>query len=139
MTASESEKESISLYSSLMRDDGFNAWLANGPAPAAAVPVCRFYSPLVNSHFYTASKDECDQLKQDNSGWMYEGIAFQALVPNAGACLPGTDPVWRLYNNRHAQQDSNHRFVTSLGVYHSMIADGWLGEGVAFCSPPASQ
>lgn len=138
ITASEVEKEGIRSYT-IPVDVGFNAWSANGPAPESALPVCRFYSYIVNSHFYTANEEECEMLKNDDSGWIYEGIAFQALVPAAGgACPPGTDPVWRLYNNRHAQQDSNHRFVPSLGIYHAMVADGWIGEGVAFCSPPPS-
>ena len=94
----------------------------------------------MNSHFYTADEEECELLKQEDAGWVYEGIAFQALVPVAGgACLPGTYPVWRLYNNRYAQLDSNHRFVASVGIYHAMMADGWLGEGVAFCSPASSE
>ena len=44
-------------------------------------------------------------------------------------------PVWRLYNDRFAQADSNHRFVASPDTYRHMIANGWIGEGVAFCSP----
>ncbi len=116
-------------------DDGFKVWPAAGPAPAAAKPVCRFYSPSVNSHFYTAGSGECDLLKQPGSGWTYEGIAFRALVPTKGSCYPGTTPVWRLYNDRFAQADSNHRFVASPDTYRHMIANGWIGEGVAFCSP----
>ncbi len=116
-------------------DEGFNAWPAAGPAPAAARPVCRFYSSLVNSHFYTAGTNECELLKQSGSGWTYEGIAFRALVPTKGSCYPGTTPVWRLYNDRFAQADSNHRFVASPDTYRHMIANGWIGEGVAFCSP----
>src|SRR5690606_14506601 len=139
ITASEAEKEGIRNYT-IPVDVGFNAWSATGPAPESALPVCRFYSFLVNSHVYTDSEAECEMLKKDDSGWLYEGITFQALVPAAGgACPPGTDPVWRLYNNRHAQQDSNHRFITSLGIYHAMVAEGWIGEGVAFCSPPTSE
>ena len=118
-------------------DGGFNAWPADGPAPAAAKPVCRFFSSLVNSHFYTAGAGECEMLKQPSSGWTYEGIAFRALVPTKGSCYPGTHPVWRLYNDRFAQSDSNHRFVVSEDTYRHMIANGWIGEGVAFCSPPA--
>lgn len=116
-------------------DGGFSAWPADGPAPAAAKPVCRFYSAAVNSHFYTAGTGECESLKQPGSGWTYEGIAFRALVPTKGSCYPGTHPVWRLYNDRFAQSDSNHRFVSSADVYRHMIASGWIGEGVAFCSP----
>ncbi|MBI2782835.1 MAG: hypothetical protein EPO03_12410 [Porticoccaceae bacterium] len=74
-------------------------------------------------------------LKQPGSGWTYEGIAFRALVPTNGACYPGTRPVWRLYNGRFAQNDSNHRFVTSVDVYRHMMANGWIGEGVVFCEP----
>ena len=116
-------------------DEGFNAWPADGPAPDAAKPVCRFYSAAVNSHFYTAGPNECELLKQPSSGWTYEGIAFRALVPTQGSCYPGTVPVWRLYNDRFAQADSNHRFVTSADTYRHMIANGRIGEGVAFCSP----
>ena len=116
-------------------DEGFNAWPAAGPAPDAAEPVCRFYSAVVNSHFYTAGPSECEMLKQPSSGWTYEGIAFRALVPTKGSCYPGTVPVWRLYNDRAAQSDSNHRFVASVDTYRHMIANGWIGEGVAFCSP----
>jgi hypothetical protein len=116
-------------------DEGFNAWPAAGPAPDAAKPVCRFYSAAVNSHFYTAGANECELLKQPGSGWTYEGITFRALVPTQGSCYPGTTPVWRLYNDRFAQADSNHRFVTSTDTYRHMIANGWIGEGVTFCSP----
>lgn len=120
-------------------DNGFNVWPAVGPAPSTALPVCRFYSSLVNSHFYTASESECLELQENpDSGWAYEGIAFQALVPTAGACPAGTTPVWRLFNNRQHELDSNHRFVASPETYRIMIADGWAGEGVAFCSPPES-
>lgn len=119
-------------------DFGFNVWHADDPAPEAAVPVCRFYSEQVNSHFYTGDEAECTLLQEEDHGWEYEGIAFQALVPQDGACPAGTDSVWRLFNNRVAQLDSNHRFVASSETYRAMIAKGWLGEGVAFCSPPAT-
>ena len=77
-------------------------------------------------------------LQEEDHGWTYEGIAFQALLPIDGACSVGTTPVWRLYNDRAAQLDSNHRFVASSETYRAMIAEGWAGEGVAFCSPPES-
>ena len=66
-------------------------------------------------------------------------------MPKKGVCPPGTNPVWRMFNNRHHEQDSNHRFLTSSETYRSMtrareydtwISDRWAGEGVAFCSPP---
>ena len=139
ITASTAERDSLLSGGGgggwVPADKGFNAWPADGPAPAAAKPVCRFYSAAVNSHFYTAGANECELLKQSGSGWAYEGIAFRALVPSKGSCYPGTTPVWRLYNDRFAQADSNHRFVASVDTYRHMIANGWVGEGVAFCSP----
>lgn len=116
-------------------DEGFKAWPASGPAPIAAKPVCRLYSPLVNTHFFSADAASCDLLKQQTGTWIDEGIAFRALVPTAGTCPSGTLPVWRLYNNRFAQLDSNHRYVVSQDTYRHMIENSWIGEGVAFCSP----
>lgn len=139
ITASEAERDGIVKGSAgdgwVTADEGFAGWPAAGPAPDAAEPICRFYSPVVNSHFYTASAAECDGLKQTDSGWTYEGIAFRALIPEGGSCPGGTVAVWRLYNDRAAQLDSNHRFVASGETYRSMMAIGWIGEGVAFCSP----
>ena len=140
MTAGDEEAEALLLSPDQWQisDFGFNVWHADDLAPTTAVPVCRFYSEQVNSHFYTGDEAECTLLKEEDQDWEYEGIAFQALVPLNGACPIGTDLVWRLYNDRAALQDSNHRFIASSETYHAMIAKGWLGEGVAFCSPPAS-
>lgn len=139
VTADEVEADGLLAQSGWeIVDFGFNVWRANHVAPAAAVPVCRFYSAQVNSHFYTGDASECTLLQEEDHGWEYEGIAFQALVPQDGACLAGTDPVWRLFNGRAAELDSNHRFVASHQTYLAMIAKGWSGEGVAFCSPPES-
>src|SRR5262245_19357275 len=41
----------------------FQAWSAAAVAPAGAQAVCRFYSSGANSHFYTASADECLELR----------------------------------------------------------------------------
>ncbi len=135
LTAEEYERDLVIRNGWHSTDPGFKVWPANGPAAKAAKPVCRFYSTLVNSHFFTASNNECQYLQSFDSGWSYEGIAFRALVPVNGACLAGTTPVWRLFNNRFAQLDSNHRFVASVDTYRNMISAGWKGEGVAFCSP----
>lgn len=98
--------------------------------------MCRFYSALVNSHPCTADSAECEHLMQPASGWIYEGVVFRALMPKNDSCPTGSQPVWRLYNDRAAQQDSNHRFVVSGETYRSMMSNGWIGEGVGFCSPP---
>ena len=103
------------------------------------VPVCRFYGTPgrgPNSHFYTGSEQECEAVKRD-PGWFYEGIVFYSRLPSSGVCPASTTTVFRLYNNRAAQNDSNHRYTTNLDVYEEMRSQGWIGEGVVFCSADA--
>lgn len=97
--------------------------------------TCRFYNPRANTHFYTASEEECLALRDSSSGWIFEGIAFYIHLPEAGRCLSNAQAVHRLYNNRFAQNDSNHRFTTSAVVAQEMQAAGWQYEGIAFCAP----
>jgi uncharacterized delta-60 repeat protein len=124
---------------------GFRAWIAAQGVPnaqlpgipGAASPVCRFYgTPGVgpNSHFYTVDAKECDAVRGD-AGWRFEGIGFYVIAPAEGRCVFGTVPVYRAYNNKFAQNDSNHRYATSLAVIASMTRQGWIAEGVAFCAP----
>lgn len=139
VTASFEEYIAIEPYGwqRLGRGADFKVWPAEGPAPSTARPVCRFYSPLVNSHFYTGDTDECESLKEENSDWTYEGIAFQALLPKAGICPSRTRPIYRLYNDRADELDSNHRFITSAEMYRALVEQGWIGEGIAFCEAPS--
>lgn len=127
---------------------GFKAWANASDAPPGAQPVCRFYARGANSHFYTGDANECQYLRsletqqradsfakgQAFLGWQYEGVVFYALVPQAGQCPGGTAPVFRMYNNRATQNDSNHRFTSDALMRAAM--QGWVDEGVAFCSPP---
>ncbi len=122
----------------------FGAWLKAVDAPLNAHAVCRFYAAGPNSHFYTGDERECQQLRdlerdgRANAGakpflgWAFEGIAFWALMPQFDQCLAAGVPVYRTYNNRAAQGDSNHRFIVDAQVRGSMA--GWFEEGVAFCS-----
>jgi hypothetical protein len=125
----------------------FSAWIRAADAPASAAAVCRFYARGPNSHFYTGSRQECDYLKAleqqqraESSargeaflGWGYEAIAFWALVPQAGFCPAGMRPIYRAYNDRAAQMDSNHRFMVDPQQRDAMSV-GWLDEGVHLCS-----
>lgn len=96
--------------------------------------VCRFYTFGANSHFYTAFADECESLKAPSSGWVYESTAYRIQLPSAGNCPAATEPVHRLYNNRFAFNDSNHRFTTQFANVAPLEAQGWIYEGVAFCA-----
>ena len=133
-------------------------WLRTGVQfevyPADAVsgtrlrPLCRFYGTPgagPNSHFYTFDGPECAAVRKD-AGWMLETpAAFGAFVPSIRPVTSGTASgptetfcesgrsVYRVYNNRYAQNDSNHRFVADRALYDAMKANGWIGEGVQMC------
>ncbi|KAB2843165.1 MAG: peptidoglycan DD-metalloendopeptidase family protein [Burkholderiales bacterium] len=115
----------------------FQAFLSlSSPYLVNAASVCRFYGAGPNSHFYTADGGECAFVRANDPGWSYEGIAFLAYPAIGGACTPGTQPVYRAYNGRWQQNDSNHRFTTSWSEYQRMQANGWNGEGVVMCAWP---
>lgn len=127
---------------------GFKAWTRQADGPPGAAPVCRFYARGPNSHFFTGSRQECDYLKgleaQQRAdalakgttflGWGYEGIAFWTLMPVNGQCVAGTQAVNRAYNDRAAQNDSNHRFTIDPLQQSAMMVD-WQDEGAQLCSP----
>ena len=116
---------------------GFRAWTLAVGVPAEARPVCRFYgTPGLgpNSHFYTITPAECDAVRAD-PGWRFEGIAFYSIAPDTRGCPVGMQQVFRLYNGRYAQNDSNHRYTTDPAVYQAMQKQGWTGEGLVLCAP----
>jgi hypothetical protein len=122
----------------------FKAWLTMPPAtdflPGTIAPVCRFYGRPAggpNSHFFTASDAECAIVKS-GPGWFYEGIGFyiRPTPLNPRRCPDGYLSVNRAYNNRAAQNDSNHRFTTSDSIIREMGERGWIVEGTMMCAVP---
>ena len=124
---------------------GFNAYAT---AATGANAVCRFYIPPEHgdSHFFSASSDECaavlarSSTDPNYSGYVYEAPnVFYIALPDlgTGACPMGTVAVYRLWNNR---ADSNHRYSTDPAVKAQMIARGYVAEGygpdsVIMCAP----
>src|SRR5690348_4762965 len=111
-------------------------------ATGIASRVCRFYIPPLygDSHYYSASPDECAAVQVKFPVLLEESPSvFFIDLPDliTGACPAGTMPVYRLYNNR---ADTNHRYTTSLSIRSEMLAKGYLPEGygltgVAMCAP----
>jgi Repeat of unknown function (DUF5648) len=107
--------------------------------------VCRFRGvpagggPPPASHFYTADADECNQVKLD-PGWFFESLDFATTPalpgPTGATCPAGLLPVYRAYNGRFAQHESNHRITTNFAAYQQQIAAGWNGEGIVMCAQP---
>ncbi|MEO7762669.1 MAG: hypothetical protein ABIS68_12250, partial [Casimicrobiaceae bacterium] len=149
MTAEQAEVQAIQAGAAgpgwILTGQSFKAYTGPANARSDAVPVCRFYGTPgkgPNSHFYTAEPAECAAVKQD-PGWTYEGIAFYAVGSGAGCPYSRYDSkslpsVYRVYNNRFATNDSNHRFTTEQALYNQMRQQtpAWSGEGTVFCAAP---
>jgi hypothetical protein len=103
--------------------------------PGGTTPVCRFYGAGSNSHFFTIEPGECEQVK-GAPGWAYEGLGFYATRLENGQCSPPLVPVNRVYNNRHAANDANHRYISDLTLVAALAARGWVLEGPVFCAKP---
>ena len=106
----------------------FAVWSTNDSGRNA---VCRFFSTSFapkSSHFYTPFTDECATVQADPN-WLLEGIAFHVELPAFnGNCRPGTQPLFRLYNNGQSGAP-NHRYTVSLDVRDVMLQQGWIPEG----------
>ena len=116
----------------------FKAW-AGAPDHPGAVPVCRFFGTPgkgPNSHFYTASADECALVKQ-NPNWTFESVAFYIDVPQNGQCAKDAMPVYRSFHPGATIAESNHRFLVDLTMHEKMAATSTL-EGIVMCSPLSS-
>jgi YVTN family beta-propeller protein len=114
-----------------------------GTSMGRGEPTCRFYglpSAGLDSHFYSASKRECDEVSSKFAdAWTKESDnVFEVALPAVtGACVTGTQPVYRLWNGR---SDSNHRYTTHSSTRQQMIAKGYISEGygpdgIAMCAP----
>jgi len=64
--------------------------IKGGSSYAGTSPVCRFYSPTLDTHFYSAKKSECDEVKEKfGNVWTFESDeVFRAFEvnPDSGAC-----------------------------------------------------
>jgi hypothetical protein len=127
----------------------FETFAAADPKLAGSTPVCRFLgNPArgINSHFYSASPDECAAVKAKwPDEWQVETeelFRVHAVNPTTGQCPVGTKAVFRLYNKR---ADANHRYTVDPQTVDSMLAKGYVLEGagnpqrpVAFCASDAA-
>ena len=106
------------------------------PDPGKFGPVYRFYGGQQtggpNSHFMTISRQECHAVKSD-SRWGFESTPFWASTPVASTCASKKKPLYRAYNDRWRENDSNHRFSTEPGVIQQMVQQGWIDEGIVMC------
>jgi hypothetical protein len=107
---------------------------------AALKEVYRFWSPLLEEHFYTVSESEKEfVLTQYKDVWTYQGVVYRAFADD---CDPDTRPVHRFWSDRLG----GHFYTLSPIEYDWLINEYphvWVYEGVAFYAypegkPPAS-
>jgi hypothetical protein len=102
-------------------------------------PVYRFAGvPDIgpNSHFFTVSQDECAVVRdREEWHWQFEGAPFWAYEATRGICPPNTKGLYRVYNDGMGGTP-NHRYSTDVAVITTMVAKGWIAEGLRMCVLP---
>ncbi len=101
---------------------------------AGALPVYRFFSPVLESHFYTIKEGEKNKLiNQFSDIWTFEGIAFFAF--NADTRPAETVPVFRFLN-----MNSGCHFFTTSEIERDKLINNfpgvWTFEGIAWYAFP---
>jgi predicted phosphodiesterase len=98
------------------------------------VPVYRFWSASLRSHFYTVNESEKDWVIQTYPDvWTFEGVVFYAYP--AGRQPAGTMPVYRFWSGSlrgHFYTASDSERFKVLSGYRSV----WQDEGVAWYAYP---
>ncbi len=121
-------------------------FVANAAADATSnqTRICRFYisgtSPFVSSHFYGAEKTDCASLQASlPAGFSFEGYDFAVTAADTtGACpVANKVPIYRAFRSAAHGKTPNHRYTASLSEFNTMIALGWAGEGVVYCTTAA--
>jgi hypothetical protein len=94
------------------------------------VPVYRFWSDSLGSHFYTINEAERDKLINRYSDvWAYEGVVFWAYPE--GAQPEGAKPVYRFWSDSLG----GHFYTISESEKDKLInrfSDVWTYEGIAW-------
>ncbi len=87
-TIDEAEKDLVAgAYTHTWTYEGivFYAW-PDGSQPAGTLPVYRFWSDRLQTHFYTASDPEKFMVANNGAGvWTYEGVAWYAWPADSAA------------------------------------------------------
>ena len=106
------------------------------PLPEPFVPIWDIYYPKpYRGIFVTTSRETVDALQAQ---W-YPGVPYRVTgLPGAyvlrstgGACPLGASPVYRVFQ----PQVVAHRWTQSMETYTMLVQNGYVGEGIAFCSP----
>ncbi len=133
-TIKESEKNKlIEKYSDVWTDfEGVAYYAFAGATDPIAVPVYRFWSAQLRTHFYTMSETERDKLRnQYPDVWQYEGPAFYTYSKDVHPM--GTSAVYRFWSG------SAHFYTIDPAEYDKLRRDFvavWTYELIAWYAYP---
>lgn len=93
--------------------------------PPSPIDVYRFYRAETGTHFFTASAQERDVVRNSLPQYAFEGVGFQAVSDQ-----PGADPIYRFFR----AETGTHFFTPSAAERDSVIAQlpQYSYEGIAF-------
>lgn len=135
-TISEAERDAvINVYGDVWIYEGaaYNAYLS--PESPGLMPVYRFWSGRLGSHFYTINKAERDAvIRVYPHVWTYEGAAFYAYP--AGSQPAGTLPVYRFWSGSLGTHFYTAGDAERFAVVNEMSCV-WTDEGIAWYAYPA--
>ena len=133
ITADENEKTAIrsGAAGAGWEETGQNFWAWTPNVMQESAFVCRFYGDPVkgpNSHFYSASTDECRSLlglqlstPASEPRWNSEGYEFKVSLPDAGTCRGGLVPIYRAYNEFFAHGADDIGIIVQGGNYNTLV------------------
>jgi hypothetical protein len=127
----------INNYSGVWTYEGVAYYaFATGTEPDT-VPVYRFWSRILNTHFYTTSEAERDKLISNYAQmWTYEGTAFYVYSSSLGSVHPrGTYPVHRLWSSSLGTHFFTAR-ATEVEKLFALMPGAWDYEGAAWYTCP---
>jgi hypothetical protein len=132
-----SDPETLKLvdnYPDVWTFEGVGFYALPDANQTGALPVYRFWSPVLLSHFYTISEREKDKLIDLYPDvWTFEGIAFFAFTADLRPAE--TAPMYRLWNS----QTGCHRYTFSETERDELInnfPDIWIYEEIAWYAYP---
>jgi hypothetical protein len=133
-TCAEEKQTLIDQYPNVWTFEGIAYFTVSDSRDPNAVPVYRFWSPVLSSHFYTISEDEKDMLLRNfPEVWTLEGTAFYAFPE--GRQPPETCPVYRFWSAALGC----HFYTISEGERDNLVRSFsrvWTLEGIAWYAYP---
>ena len=81
--------------------------------------------------FWTTDKSVAQRLAGEWANPLLESAFAVGRVSAGGACPIGMSPVYQTFNARAA----SHRWTQSRTAYAALLANGYAGEGAAWCAP----